>query len=605
MIFFPSMYDDELFYSAIARYHIRSGNLFTQNTLIDLYNSPYMSLSIFLPGNMDVVIKNMTIGSTYTSEYIINNHTLFPFYTAFSTKSLTYKLFAKMKGEVSGNTYAQIGAISGKIKLNKYFKFCPKCLKEDIDKYGETYWHRIHQTPGVLVCPKHKILLQNSTVRSKLNRHGYLVDASEKNCIIKRNTEKSLYTDKEVDILYSIAKDIEYIYNNRIDKREVEWYQDNYINYLIRDNFASFNKYVNHKKLCDGINGYYGKLILENLNCNISNSDNNWLTRITQKNKFSDSTIHNILLIKFLNISLDSFLKSKYSYTLFKNGIGPCLNTKENHYMKYSSHISGIIYNCKRGTVAQEFTCQICNFKYAIKGNKSDIRNFTNQEYENLTNTLINTLKDNNLKICYSEKEYMKNNGINDNFENLKKKHREIWTNYQIKYPEKSKSEISRENIATYKWLFNHDLEWLNNNSPKIRKPKCDYGKVDWNLRDEETLKKLYVVVSNILTSKERPQRITLYKLSYECNLPYLTNKNLNKLPRTSKYLEDILETKEDAKLRKIKWAIKEIINSDIEKLGLYNVYVKAGIRCPSKLDKEKIIALIEEYRGTKNIIKV
>lgn len=597
MTFIPNFYEDELLYSGIARYHIRSGNLSTYNTLNDIYNKTKLSVSIFLPNNIDTLIKNMPKGCMYTSEYIINNHTLFPYYTAFSNKKVTEELFLKMKGESVGNNYAKIGIIASKIKLNEFLKFCPECMKEDIDKHGETYWHRIHQTPGVLVCPKHKILLQNSTVRTKMSRHARLFEASEENCIIESNIDKNLYTDKEIDILHSISKDVEYIYNNTIDKREAEWYQDNYINYLVKYNLASFNKYVNQKKLCQEINKYYGKLILENINCNISNIHNNWATRNVQKNKFSDSAIYNILFIKFLNVSLECFLKNKYVYTIFKNGIGPCLNTKEDHYMQKSAYRSEIIYNCKRGTVAEEFTCPICKFKYAIKGNKCDIRNFINQEYKiSNINTLLNALEENNLKICYSEKEYKKNIGTNKNFDDLRKKHREIWSNYQIKFPEKSKTDISRENIATYKWLFDHDLEWLNANSPKLRKPSNNNKKVDWKLRDEETLDKLRPIVSDFLISKEKPEKITINKLAYKSNLSYLTNKNLNRLPKTAKYLENVLETKEDFKLRKIKWAIKEIINSDIERLNITNIYSKASINSYTELETEKIKQLIKEY---------
>lgn len=41
-------------------------------------------------------------------------------------------------------------------------------------KYGETYWHRIHQVPGVNVCPKHKTLLEDSIVEiNTYNKQEY------------------------------------------------------------------------------------------------------------------------------------------------------------------------------------------------------------------------------------------------------------------------------------------------------------------------------------------------------------------------------------------------------------------------------------------------
>lgn len=41
-------------------------------------------------------------------------------------------------------------------------RFCPHCIKADIDKYGTSYWHRIHHLPGVDHCIKHDVSLINA-----------------------------------------------------------------------------------------------------------------------------------------------------------------------------------------------------------------------------------------------------------------------------------------------------------------------------------------------------------------------------------------------------------------------------------------------------------
>jgi hypothetical protein len=38
-------------------------------------------------------------------------------------------------------------------------KYCPVCAKEDMRCYGVSYWHLIHQVPGVEACPSHKAWL--------------------------------------------------------------------------------------------------------------------------------------------------------------------------------------------------------------------------------------------------------------------------------------------------------------------------------------------------------------------------------------------------------------------------------------------------------------
>ena len=38
-------------------------------------------------------------------------------------------------------------------------KFCPRCAEIDIQKFGVTYWHLVHQIPGIEACSKHQIYL--------------------------------------------------------------------------------------------------------------------------------------------------------------------------------------------------------------------------------------------------------------------------------------------------------------------------------------------------------------------------------------------------------------------------------------------------------------
>ena len=38
-------------------------------------------------------------------------------------------------------------------------KYCPNCYLLDTQKYGEAYWHRVHQIPLLGYCPMHKIPL--------------------------------------------------------------------------------------------------------------------------------------------------------------------------------------------------------------------------------------------------------------------------------------------------------------------------------------------------------------------------------------------------------------------------------------------------------------
>ncbi|MGR5869230.1 TniQ family protein [Bacillus pacificus] len=57
---------------------------------------------------------------------------------------------------------------------NQYFRYCPSCIVNDYERYGETYWRLNHQIPGVFICEKHETYLLNSSVVCKYTNSQYL-----------------------------------------------------------------------------------------------------------------------------------------------------------------------------------------------------------------------------------------------------------------------------------------------------------------------------------------------------------------------------------------------------------------------------------------------
>ena len=56
---FPELYPDELLYSAIARYHVRAGNIDSKNTLRDLYNKDTITAMIEMTSNLETLVNKL------------------------------------------------------------------------------------------------------------------------------------------------------------------------------------------------------------------------------------------------------------------------------------------------------------------------------------------------------------------------------------------------------------------------------------------------------------------------------------------------------------------------------------------------------------------
>ena len=164
--FFPNLYPDELLYSGLARYHIRSGNQNFREPDLDLFGYSYQQASrVILTNNLRSLVKQISHVSDYRVQYLMKHHTLHPFYATFlnpiEIRKLESATIEKSSGSILEHAKVDLDSTSDR---QKYLKFCPGCFVAEVEQYGESYWHRSHQIPGMTICKQHRILLFNSHV---------------------------------------------------------------------------------------------------------------------------------------------------------------------------------------------------------------------------------------------------------------------------------------------------------------------------------------------------------------------------------------------------------------------------------------------------------
>lgn len=96
------------------------------------------------------VIKSFGV----SEEEMLRRHTLRSYYSCFRQK---------------GTTDAELRAITQKLIRQGFFlRFCPMCVSEDRERYGEAYWHCSAQYAFCDVCPFHGCKLVGSTVSKNI-----------------------------------------------------------------------------------------------------------------------------------------------------------------------------------------------------------------------------------------------------------------------------------------------------------------------------------------------------------------------------------------------------------------------------------------------------
>jgi hypothetical protein len=158
--YFPEIYPEELFYSTLSRFYVKSGYLTYQYAAKVLYANSKVRPDIefinpIRPEVINILTKQMDF------EELIMKHTMFPYYARFLSKekrSMAYNSIIHMEGN-----YYNLLSISQK-KETRVLKYCPICVEEDRDMYGECYWHRTHQIPGLSICSNHGCRLIQSQI---------------------------------------------------------------------------------------------------------------------------------------------------------------------------------------------------------------------------------------------------------------------------------------------------------------------------------------------------------------------------------------------------------------------------------------------------------
>ena len=138
--FFPSPYPDELWYSVICRYHVHSGNYCAKHTLRQLYGDNFCAPSLMLCGPIKALLAQLPQGFLSARD-VVMQHTFFPYYARFFPTQRKRSTYAYA---VNGNPAAvhRMGISQANGNHCSAMRYCPVCYQEDLQLYGEPYWHR-------------------------------------------------------------------------------------------------------------------------------------------------------------------------------------------------------------------------------------------------------------------------------------------------------------------------------------------------------------------------------------------------------------------------------------------------------------------------------
>ena len=368
--FFPDPYPDELLYSACARYDGRMRFPSRSHAIQEWFGKNATAI-IDLPGRLKYLVSQLPPGHRYSLDRLLEGHTLLPFYSPFLLPKRLQYVKQDMQNPAANRVYARIGIIASRLRHPERLRFCPVCVTEDRNKYGETYWHRLHQISCVEICPRHDVLLEQSPAPWIDHRYRSRVISAE-SVIRDTSLRPRKLSNTHRSFLFKIALDAEWLLRQQTLNLGPQVLRHRYFNLLLKRGYGFYNGRIRTSNLTRDFRNFFSSSFLERLQCPVKNSSHSWFTRLVFKDrdKVAQSPIRHLLMMTFLGYTAEQFFTSFDEYKPFGSGPWPCLNYASDHFKQHriiDSHVVDSLVKGKAGRPMGIFSCD-CGFIYTRTG---------------------------------------------------------------------------------------------------------------------------------------------------------------------------------------------------------------------------------------------
>lgn len=370
--YFPDPHPDELLYSIWARYSDHVHFSAKTDALWELFGRRGIIPIVDLPGRIQCFVDRLPEGHCYDADFFIDNHTNFPYFQAVLPNERRKIARREMILGIGKSIHGLAGS-NTKILPPVWLRFCPKCVQEDRGKFGECYWHRLHQLPGVEVCPLHEMLLENSTMRARSGSMTSLGLVSAERAL-KEALPSRTSTFPNFDILLHIAQESAYLLEHPHLTLDLVMLKQKYRAILANRGFLTWRGRIRVYDIFQAFEEYYSQELLSPFQCNLKlqgeNLNRQWLGKILALSESSFSLVfhplYHILTIRFLGFTLETILSQEIApFGPFGAGPWPCLNPVCEYFQQrvISSYRMPETHR-KKGIIVGSFSCQ-CGYTYS------------------------------------------------------------------------------------------------------------------------------------------------------------------------------------------------------------------------------------------------
>jgi hypothetical protein len=378
--FFPTPYPDECYYSILCRYFVRGGSTNNSHTIKKLFgNAQCLSTSLFFPMRLDCIEQWIPQGTAITRKSFAMKHSKYPYMAMIYSKKFRKDMAHVLNGKRANLNVDHYGRHKSWRLWPKYLRYCPLCTCEDMRLYGEPYWHRTHQLPGMMYCTKHHIRLMDSNIPVRDTTMTFYA-ASEQILSTQDDSSTSDIYSPYKELFLKIGQESEWLLQHGMD---INWEFDFLTKYkrLLREkDVATVQGVADYCLIARKFNDYWGEDFLELLYSSMGDT-RDWIHQLQEARITTFKPIYHILLMCFLKNTVKAFIECNTSENLFGEGPWPCQNPICKHYETDGCQNTRIQH--MNGVATGFFQCDECGMIYKRTKRKGQTGNIMIVDYGN------------------------------------------------------------------------------------------------------------------------------------------------------------------------------------------------------------------------------
>jgi hypothetical protein len=501
---FPTPFADELLASACARL-ISRFNPPSRRAIVESLFGPNAVVVFDFPSRLDHFVACLPLMHGLKSDTLIQRHTLLPLYAPFLPRERLDRVVATMCGNKGNSVHMLMGVMASRMPTPQWLRLCPGCLSHDLKQCGEVYWHRVHQLTGLTVCPVHGCALIESDVArtNRINRHQW-------ECPPEKISRSTPVLPTFSRVLRDLAEDALWLLNNCHHQPGPEKLLGIYVALLRKKGLASHAGRLQMKEIYRQFADRFVPELLDHLYCAINpDTQADWLGKILRSAHIVQAPLRHLLLIHFLGYRAEKFFSDIAASRLWvelETSI-PALCSRTRLKKDVDSASLETYWNDRSlslRAIARHFHLD----PHTVKRKAVECGLHFPRRAGRTTHRSIDREKCSRPRLA------------ND---------RKTWKRLQIRYPQRSASELRGRHPTLFARLYRQDRIWLQNNQP-APKQVSRVQRADWQSRDRFFSRQVTRAAQLLL---RQGNRLTRYTISQSLGIGGVMYKYPAKLPRT------------------------------------------------------------------------